>query len=165
LLTTTPSSLHISDREQNDEDAKVAMEEGRGVMILGRPCRTEPVKANRECRFLLIALGAFADVLPASGTFIIYSRRGDEITTDIAREILEPYGELNKCEVLSAQMQEAMSLPTAVLVEFAKFDPKRDLNSVSFSEAGATSDRVLGVLTFSHRLSASSTVTALTPST
>ncbi|KAK4040718.1 hypothetical protein C8A01DRAFT_15439 [Parachaetomium inaequale] len=100
----------------NDEDAKVAMEEGRGVMILGRPCRTEMVKANR--------------------TFIIYSRRGEEITTDIAREILEPYGELNKCEVLSAQMQEAMNLPTAVLVEFAKFDPKRDLNSAVRQQDG-----------------------------
>ncbi|KAK4125073.1 hypothetical protein N657DRAFT_679861 [Parathielavia appendiculata] len=93
----------------NDEDAKVAMEEGRGAVILGRPCRTEMVKANR--------------------TFVIYSRRGEDITTAIAREILEPYGELSKCEMLSAQMQEAMDLPPAVLVEFAKFDPKRDLNS------------------------------------
>ncbi|KAL2180757.1 uncharacterized protein P884DRAFT_191098 [Thermothelomyces heterothallicus CBS 202.75] len=92
----------------NEENARVAMEEGRGILILGRPCRTEMVKANR--------------------TFVIYSRRGEEVTPDIAREILEPYGELSKCEMLSVQMQEAMSLPSAVLVEFAKFDPKRDLN-------------------------------------
>ncbi|KAL2161181.1 hypothetical protein VTH06DRAFT_8400 [Thermothelomyces fergusii] len=92
----------------NEEDARVAVEEGRGILILGRPCRTEMVKANR--------------------TFVIYSRRGEDITPDIAREILEPYGELSKCEMLSVQMQEAMSLPSAVLVEFAKFDPKRDLN-------------------------------------
>ncbi|KAK4247833.1 hypothetical protein C7999DRAFT_14172 [Corynascus novoguineensis] len=92
----------------DEKDARVAMEEGRGIMILGRPCRTEMVKANR--------------------TFVVYSRRGEEVTPDIAREILEPYGELSKCELLSVQMQEAMSLPTAVLVEFAKFDPKRDLN-------------------------------------
>ncbi|KAK4154876.1 hypothetical protein C8A00DRAFT_42421 [Chaetomidium leptoderma] len=93
----------------NNQDAKTAMEEGRGIMILGRPCRTEMVKANR--------------------TFVIYSRRGEEMTTDIAREILEPYGELSMCEMMSAQMQEAMNLPTAVLVEFARFDPKRDLNT------------------------------------
>ncbi|EAQ89950.1 hypothetical protein CHGG_06569 [Chaetomium globosum CBS 148.51] len=93
----------------NDNDAKVAIDEGRGIMILGRPCRTEMVKANR--------------------TFVIYSRRGDEVTIDTAREILEPYGELSKCELLSTQMCEAMSLPTSVLVEFAKFDPKRDLNT------------------------------------
>ncbi|KAK3904998.1 hypothetical protein C8A05DRAFT_13160 [Staphylotrichum tortipilum] len=93
----------------NDADANVAVEEGKGIMILGRPCRTEMVKANR--------------------TFVIYSRHGDEITVDIAREILEPYGELSKCEMMNFQMQQAMGLPTAVLVEFAKFDPKRDLNS------------------------------------
>ncbi|KAK4102728.1 hypothetical protein N658DRAFT_422656 [Parathielavia hyrcaniae] len=93
----------------NDDDAKAAMDEGKGTMILGRPCRTEMVKANRN--------------------FVIYSRCGEDITTDMAREILEPYGELSKCEMLSAQMQEAMDLPPAVLVEFARFDPKRDLNS------------------------------------
>ncbi|KAH6855250.1 hypothetical protein B0I37DRAFT_423457 [Chaetomium sp. MPI-CAGE-AT-0009] len=93
----------------NDDDAKVAIEEGRGIMILGRPCRTEMVKANR--------------------TFVIYSRNGDEVTTDIAREILEPYGEISKCEPLTAQMSVAMNIPPAILVEFAKFDPKRDLNT------------------------------------
>ncbi|KAK3298206.1 uncharacterized protein B0H64DRAFT_438695 [Chaetomium fimeti] len=93
----------------NDEDAKVAIDEGRGIMILGRPCRTEMVKANR--------------------TFVIYSRNGDEVTTDTAREIVEPYGELSKCEPLSAQMCTAMDIPTAILVEFARFDPKRDLNT------------------------------------
>ncbi|KAH6630155.1 hypothetical protein B0J18DRAFT_463040 [Chaetomium sp. MPI-SDFR-AT-0129] len=92
----------------NDENAKAAMEEGRGILILGRPCRTEMVKANRA--------------------FVMYSRRGDQINPTIAREILEPYGQLSKCEMLSVQMQEAMSLPTAVFVEFTRFEPKRDLN-------------------------------------
>lgn len=45
--------------------------------------------------------------------------------------MLEPYGEFSKCERLSDEMQETLNLPPAVLVEFAKFDPKRDLNSVS----------------------------------
>jgi len=34
---------------QNDADANVAVDEGKGIMILGRPCRTEMVKANRTC--------------------------------------------------------------------------------------------------------------------
>lgn len=59
----------------------------------------------------------------------------------MVKEMLEPYGELSKCESLSLQMQTAMNLPAAVLVEFAKFDPKRDLNSVSITEPHATSDR------------------------
>lgn len=115
------------------------MEEGRGIMILGRPCRTEMVKANREYHFSRHPrANADADFVPlALGTFVVYSRCGEEVTPDIAREILEPYGELSKCELLSVQMQEAMSLPTAVLVEFAKFDPKRDLNMVSTSHMAA----------------------------
>jgi hypothetical protein len=79
----------------------------------------------------------------------MYSRRGDDITPDIAREILEPYGELSKCEPLSAQMQTAMNIPSAVLVEFAKFDPKRDLNSVSISQLGLSLQGNPSVLTFS----------------
>jgi hypothetical protein len=51
--------------------------------------------------------------------------------------MLEPYGELSKCEMLSAQLQEAMRIPAAVLVEFAKFDPKRDLNSVRIRQRRA----------------------------
>lgn len=39
-----------ADNKQNDADANVAVEGGKGIMILGRPCRTEMVKANRECR-------------------------------------------------------------------------------------------------------------------
>ena len=38
IMTLTP---------QRDEDAKAAMEHGKGTMILGRACRTEMVKANR----------------------------------------------------------------------------------------------------------------------
>jgi hypothetical protein len=40
---------------QNDDDAKLAMKEGKGAMILGRPCRTEPAKANRKFRTPLVA--------------------------------------------------------------------------------------------------------------
>lgn len=102
-------------------------------------------------------------VLPALGTFVIYSRRGEEVTPDIAREILEPYGELSKCEMLSVQMQEAMSLPSAVLVEFAKFDPKRDLNMVSIARPPrATPDQDIDPLMSSNRLFVSMTATALT---
>ena len=134
--------IAVANRKQNDEDANVAMEEARGAMILGRPCRTEMVKANRKCRIssLLRSLSQFQtdtagifSLLPL-GTFIVYSRLGDDITVDEARDILELYGELSKCELLSAQIQAVLGLPSAVLVEFAKFDPKRDLNSVGLTQ-------------------------------
>lgn len=98
------------------------------------------------------------------GTFVVYSRRGEETTVGMVREMLEPYGELSKCELLSAQMQTAMDLPPAVLVEFAKFDPKRDLNSVSITKPNATSDGALDMLTCSHRPSVSTTVIVSMPS-
>ncbi|KXX82619.1 Multicopy suppressor of sporulation protein msa1 [Madurella mycetomatis] len=99
----------------NDEDANTAMDKGRGTNIHGRPCRTEMVRANRS--------------------FIIYIARpnhpGEEIDVREAREILEPYGELTKCEMLSARECEELKIPKAVLVEFATFDPKRDINSAA----------------------------------
>ena len=87
----------------------------------------------------------------------MYNLRGEGITTAIAREILEPFGEISKCELLSVQIQEAMKLPQAVFVEFAAFDPKRDLNSVSLSRRANSSDRVFNILTFPHRPSRKTT--------
>ncbi|KAK0609341.1 hypothetical protein B0T17DRAFT_501626 [Bombardia bombarda] len=96
-----------------NEDANIAMEQGKGTMILGRPCRTEMVKANRS--------------------FVIYKRHGGDITVDEARLIMGPYGELSKCELLHTQVQEALGISPAVLAVFQKFDPTRDLNAVSLS--------------------------------
>ncbi|KAK3331076.1 hypothetical protein B0H66DRAFT_87851 [Apodospora peruviana] len=92
------------------EDAVAAMENGRGAIILGRPCRTEMVKANRS--------------------FIFWKRSGTYTTVDEARHVLEPYGDLSKCEPLHQSVQESMNLPPTILVEFAKFDPARDLTPV-----------------------------------
>lgn len=155
--------LDSANSEQNEDEAKVAVEKGRGVLIFGRPCRTEMVKANRECPLPYRPSHSRSDIA-FPGTFVVYSRRGEETTVDMVREMLEPYGELSKCQLLSAQMQTAMDLPTAVLIEFAKFDPKRDLNSVSITKPNATSDGALDMLTCSHRLSVSTTVIVSTPS-
>ncbi|KAM7205643.1 hypothetical protein V8F33_000969 [Rhypophila sp. PSN 637] len=89
-----------------DEDAVRAMEDGKGTMILGRPCRTEMVKANRS--------------------FIIYKRNRMTITVDEARGVMENYGALSACDRLDEQARKTMKLPPSVLVEYAKFDPARD---------------------------------------
>lgn len=116
------------------------MDKGRGANIHGRPCRTEMVRANRKsfalCRsFPTLLANNDTCHLRHLGSFIIYIARpnhpGEEIDVREAREILEPYGELSKCEVLSARECEELKVPKAVLVEFATFDPKRDINSVS----------------------------------
>jgi len=43
------TQLGIADSKQEDKEAKLAVEKGKGIMIFGRPCRTEMVKANRKC--------------------------------------------------------------------------------------------------------------------
>ncbi|KAK3365425.1 hypothetical protein B0H63DRAFT_516351 [Podospora didyma] len=94
----------------NDQDAKTALEEGKGTMVFGRACRTEMAKANRA--------------------FLVYKIRGLSISVEEALAIFEPFGVLSKCEFLPGNVQEAMGKPTAVLVEFAAFDPFRDLSSI-----------------------------------
>jgi len=45
---TSRSRVTAHTMTQHDEDAKQAMEMGRGAVVLGRACRTEMVKANRK---------------------------------------------------------------------------------------------------------------------
>lgn len=67
------------------------------------------------------------------GTFIVFKRRRGAVTVDEVRSLLEPFGSLNKCEYLNQQLREMLGLPMTVIVEFAMFDPGRDLNAVSSS--------------------------------
>ncbi|TLD33093.1 hypothetical protein PspLS_01436 [Pyricularia sp. CBS 133598] len=90
-----------------DEDAKTAVDQGRGTQILGRCCRTEMVKANR--------------------TFLVSRRYGNQITLDEARDVLEPFGAISKVEIPDVRTQEATGIRGAVLVEFSNFDLSRDL--------------------------------------
>ncbi|KAF3058950.1 Meiotic activator RIM4 [Daldinia childiae] len=92
-----------------DEDAHNAVTQGRGILIEGRPCRTEMVKANRS--------------------FVIYNALGDDVTLDEARIHLGGFGPFSKCEALHPQIQEAMRIKGGVLVEFTNFDPSRDVIS------------------------------------
>ncbi|KAI1472288.1 uncharacterized protein F4812DRAFT_454103 [Daldinia caldariorum] len=92
-----------------DEDAHNAVTQGRGILIEGRPCRTEMVKANRS--------------------FVIFNVLGDEVTLEDARVHLSGFGPFSKCEALHPQIQEAMRIKGGVLVEFTNFDPGRDVIS------------------------------------
>ena len=67
----------------------------------------------------------------ANRAFLIYKIRGLYISIEEALAIFEPFGVLSKCEFVEDHVQQAMGKPTAVLVEFAAFDPFRDLSSVS----------------------------------
>lgn len=93
----------------SDEEARSALESGKGAIIHGRPCRTEMVKANR--------------------TFIVQKKSGTPITVEEAQNTLLPYGSLSKCELLHPQLREPLGFPPTVLVEFSMFDATRDLHT------------------------------------
>ncbi|KAI0886083.1 uncharacterized protein GGS22DRAFT_179088 [Annulohypoxylon maeteangense] len=92
-----------------DEDARKAVVQGRGALVEGRPCRTEMVKANRS--------------------FIIYQANGGEVNVEDARMQMGGFGEIDKCDALPAEIQEAVRIKGGVLVEYASFDPARDVIS------------------------------------
>ncbi|KAK4232317.1 hypothetical protein QBC38DRAFT_463773 [Podospora fimiseda] len=91
----------------NDEDAKRAEAEGRGAVILGRPCRTEMVRANR--------------------TFIVYRTDRQLLTIHQAGELLVPYGNFSKIEFMNGDIATTLGYNHAVLIEFSGFDRSRDL--------------------------------------
>ncbi|KAK2734135.1 RNA recognition domain-containing protein [Colletotrichum kahawae] len=86
----------------NDESANEARIEGKGTMILGRPCRTETVRANR--------------------TYIIYRRNRTAITVEEANELLTPFGDLETARFLDDEIQQQMRLPVTIRVQFKEFD-------------------------------------------
>lgn len=107
---------------------------GKGTLIFGRACRTEMVKANRVS-LLSYRWGRRGrrGTNASAGTFIIYKRAGGVISMDKAREILQPFGPMNKIDFLHPQLQSMLGLPITVVVEFTMFDPARDLNTVRCS--------------------------------
>ncbi|KAF7531708.1 hypothetical protein G7054_g8646 [Neopestalotiopsis clavispora] len=95
----------------SEADAKVAMAKGKGRMIFGRACRTEPVRANR--------------------TYIMHRTNGDHLEVDEAREALADRGfyPLEKCEMLPSDIQHQQGMSRSVLVKLKKFDPTKELQS------------------------------------
>ncbi|KAH7037500.1 uncharacterized protein B0I36DRAFT_380683 [Microdochium trichocladiopsis] len=90
-----------------DEHAEVALREGRGTIIEGRPCRTEKVRGNR--------------------LFIICRRDNCPITADEAAKELGRTGPIIKTEYISQDVLDALKIDNGVLVEFQNFDPDRDV--------------------------------------
>ncbi|KAK2007005.1 RNA recognition domain-containing protein [Colletotrichum eremochloae] len=89
------------------EDAEDARINGKGSLILGRPCRTETVRANR--------------------TYIIFRRDGTEITMEEANELMRPFGTIETFRVLDPQIREQLQLPVTIKVQFEVFDPSQQV--------------------------------------
>ncbi|KAI4157412.1 MAG: hypothetical protein L6R39_000694 [Caloplaca ligustica] len=87
-------------------DAQRAITMGRGLIIEGRACRTEVAKVNRSLYLSKIA--------------------GGDIPETEAREVLAPYGAIEKMWYCSQTDKEMFRLPDGVWVMFAFFQDCRD---------------------------------------
>ncbi|KAH8661880.1 hypothetical protein BX600DRAFT_550747 [Xylariales sp. PMI_506] len=94
-----------------NQDAQVALVQGKGCVIHGRGCRTEMVRANR--------------------TYIMHRLHGGDLDLEEARETLDDsgLGPFDKCEPLDRDVQESLGLGKSVLVQLKKFDPAKDLQA------------------------------------
>ncbi|OLN86128.1 Meiotic activator RIM4 [Colletotrichum chlorophyti] len=92
---------------EDDESANDARINGKGSLILGRPCRTETVRANR--------------------TYIIFRRDRTPITIAEANELLSPFGAIETVRLLDHQIQNQMRLPVTIRVQFEVFDPTQQV--------------------------------------
>ncbi|KAK3996960.1 hypothetical protein QBC44DRAFT_230697 [Cladorrhinum sp. PSN332] len=99
----------------SEEDARRAEVEGRNAMILGRPCRTEMVRANR--------------------TYVVYRNDRQPLEIQQAGDILMPYGRFSKIERLDDGLAAAHGLQNAVLIEFSQFERTRNLAAVSLFQS------------------------------
>ncbi|KAI0863379.1 hypothetical protein F4860DRAFT_511773 [Xylaria cubensis] len=93
----------------DSKHAQKAQKEGKGLLIEGRPCRTEMVKANR--------------------CYVMFNRESHQVNIVEARNHLMQFGDIARLEPLHEEAVSAMNLPGAVFVEYKHFDPARDIIS------------------------------------
>ncbi|KAI9733369.1 MAG: hypothetical protein M1834_003453 [Cirrosporium novae-zelandiae] len=88
------------------EDAKLAINEGRGIVIDGRPCRTEHAKAPRAVYLTRVT--------------------GGPITEREARDVLELYGAIEEVWHPSPTDSVIYRLPEGIMIRFHYFQDCRD---------------------------------------
>ncbi|GJD03867.1 RNA recognition domain-containing protein [Colletotrichum higginsianum] len=108
--------------KEHAEDARI---NGKGSVILGRPCRTETVRANRK--IALIFHPQLSPILIDIGTYIIYRRDQVDISMEEANELLHPFGVIETLRQLDPQIREQLQLPVTIRVQFEVFDPSQQV--------------------------------------
>ncbi|OIW30803.1 hypothetical protein CONLIGDRAFT_290618 [Coniochaeta ligniaria NRRL 30616] len=93
----------------NDREAANAVTFGPGIPIFGRGCRVEMAKGNR--------------------TYIVLHNDRSDITVDEVMGVVADHGPVSLIENLSSDLAEILKVrpESAVFVEFAQFDPDRDI--------------------------------------
>lgn len=108
----------------------MAVEEGKGIVIFGRACRTEKAKANCMCSSQYNP--AFSNQTAA--VFIVYKASGGSISEEDAFRLLDPLGEISNIELLEEELRQEMRLPPAAVVYFKMYDSRRDVLKVSLDQ-------------------------------
>lgn len=112
---------------QCDDDAVRAERDGKGVLILGRPCRTEMARAH--CKLILCDLHGVS--LTNVASFIVFKTSRQPTEAHEASKLLGQLGEIAKVEPLEEGIQRALRLPPAMLISYKMYDPRRDVVQVS----------------------------------
>ncbi|KAI0995772.1 hypothetical protein K3495_g12408 [Podosphaera aphanis] len=86
----------------NDESAELAIKDGRGRLIKGRPCRCEKAKAHR--------------------LFFFERKYGAAITPDEVENLLRSFGKLTECRPATPLEMATNNLGEGVVVNFDMFD-------------------------------------------
>ncbi|KAG6033795.1 hypothetical protein E4U41_006802 [Claviceps citrina] len=89
-----------------DDHAQSAVQFGKGMVILGRPCRTEMARAH--------------------SSFIVFKKSGDPTSLAEATDLLGQLGEVAKAEFVHQDIQTSLDIPRAVLVTYKMYDNRRD---------------------------------------
>ncbi|GAB0140955.1 hypothetical protein EsHS_00001563 [Epichloe bromicola] len=89
-----------------DDHAQNAVKFGKGMIILGRPCRTEMARAH--------------------SSFIVFKKSGDPTSLAEATDLLGQLGEVAKAEFLQEDVQTSLNIPRAALVTYKMYDNRRD---------------------------------------
>ncbi|KAF7563866.1 hypothetical protein G7046_g237 [Stylonectria norvegica] len=108
----------------NEEDAIRAEKEGKGLDILGRPCRTEFAGGNGEPYLIVLPHHTYTDNVVH---FIVFKKSEEKVHFREALALLQPYGNIAKIEEVDNKVRERLGLPQCLQVSYSLFDAKRDV--------------------------------------
>ncbi|KAI1067741.1 hypothetical protein LB507_010487 [Fusarium sp. FIESC RH6] len=104
--------------------ADFALEKAWGESIMGRKLRLE--KCGGNCMSPCIHVDRLAPNLLLVA-YIIFRRNNRQVQREEAQNIFSRFGKIAKIEPLSQQIQSKLSVPPSLLVQYEKFDPRRDV--------------------------------------
>ena len=130
---------------QNVADSERAIEQGRGIVIDGRQCRTERAKAHRKIPNLK---PLYQNLQLRTGSLYLSRITGGLITEQEAYEILKDFGPLEKVWIASPTDKEMYRLPDGIWIMWSYFQGARDAQNVrepSYHGAHRTYENRIGV--------------------